>query len=260
MEDLTRESLSVEGSVPFAQVPQWLARHPELSPSAKALYLDIMTYADNKERTAFPSRETLGKDLGVSVRSIGRYMKELEGVGAITVIRRRNKKTGNFYANHYRLRFNEPVLAQNHGLEPEDTSVTRREDTSGTRTTTNLTKPTSSIAFDHKIEPKPLSPSPSGDGHTLSEQLGINEQVKSYLIDIVLAIYSSGERFWSDDNHWVTLEAAFEEYLDLEAGDAIANRGWDARLEKVIRDNLHVGERYAASVYLGMLHNYVRSH
>ena len=118
----------------------------------------------------------------------------------------------------------------------------------------------SGIAFDHKIEPKPLSPSPSGDGHTLSEQLGTSKEVTRYLIDIILAIYSSGERFWSEDGYWVDLEAAFEEYLDLEAGDAIANRGWDARLEKVIRDNLHGGERYAASVYLGMLHNYVRSH
>ena len=261
MDKIAQDTLTVEGFTPFAQVPRWLARHDTLSPAAKALYLVIMTYASNENRTAFPSRDTLAKDLNSSVKSVGKYIGELEAAGAMIVTRRRNRRTGNFYANHYRLQFQEPTIDHLCRSEPEENNDPRPEEENNPITIlTNKTINTSSIAFDHKIEPKPLSPSPSGDGHTLSEQLGTSKEVTRYLIDIILAIYSSGERFWSEDGYWVDLEAAFEEYLDLEAGDAIANRGWDARLEKIMRDNMHVGERYAASVYLGMLHNYVRRH
>ena len=245
-----------EGFTPYAQVPKWVLRDPELSHGAVRLYGVIMSYADNATRFAFPSRETLAANMGVSVRSIGNYISELENRKMVKVDHRRNKRTGNYYSNSYTLVFQDPTQDS-----PEETECPRRAETECPLTRpTNKTITTSSIAFDHKIEPKPLSPSPSGDGHTLSKQLGTSKEVTRYLIDIVLAIYNSGERWWNENSYWVELETAFEEYLDLEAGDAIANRGWDARLEKIMRDNLHVGERYAASVYLGMLHNYVRSH
>ena len=67
-----------------------------------------MTYADNETRAAFPDKEKLAEDMGASVRSIFTYMKELEDFGALKVTRRRNKKTGNFYANHYTLVFTDP--------------------------------------------------------------------------------------------------------------------------------------------------------
>ena len=253
--DTRTATLTVKGFTPYAQIPKWILRNPELSHGSVRLYGVIMSYADNETLAAFPSRETLAKDMGVTVRSIGSYISELEKAGVMEVERRRNKRTGNFYANHYVLCFNDPAT-----IEPEEEYFPRREEADFPVTKpTTLTKPTSSIAYDSRIV-EPLSPSPSGDGHTLSKQLGTSKEVARYLIDIVLAIYNSGERWWNEDGYWVELETAFEEYLDLEAGDAIANRGWDARLEKIMRDNLHVGERYAASVYLGMLHNYCRAY
>ena len=119
MEHNDTPTFEVVGLVRFAQVPKWIVRHPHLSVGAKALYADIMTYADNETRAAFPSRERLASDLNVSVSTIGRYVKELEAADVVTVTRRRNKRTGNFYANHYRLRWS----------EPEVTSDTRRERT-----------------------------------------------------------------------------------------------------------------------------------
>lgn len=239
----------------FVMIPKWIMLS-DLSSGAIRLYGVLMSYANNETLQAFPTRKTLANDMHMKqAKSIDPYIDELREFGALKV-EKRLRKDGGHMSSLYTLVFDDPSI-EAEGVVPENGLGRGPE---GTLTTLTEPTPNSSIAFDHKIEPKPLSPSPSGDGHTLSEQLGINEQVKSYLIDIVLAIYSSGERFWSDDNHWVTLEAAFEEYLDLEAGDAIANRGWDARLEKIMRDNLHVGERYAASVYLGMLNNYVRSH
>lgn len=111
MSDVTADSptLTLEGFTPFAQIPRWILRNPHLSHGAVRLYGVIMTYADNETKAAFPSRETLAADIGASVATVKRYIRELEDMGAMVVTRRRNRKTGNFYANHYVLRFAEPV-------------------------------------------------------------------------------------------------------------------------------------------------------
>lgn len=102
-------TLKIKGFTPYAQIPRWILRAGDkLSHGAVRLYGVIMTYADNSTRAAFPSREKLAEDMGVKVRSISSYIKELEDFGALEVTRRRNKKTGNFYANHYVLVFTEP--------------------------------------------------------------------------------------------------------------------------------------------------------
>lgn len=102
-------TLEIKGFTPYAQIPRWILRAGDkLSHGAVRLYGVIMTYADNSTRAAFPSREKLAEDLGVTPRSISTYTKELEDFGALEVTRRRNKKTGNFYANHYVLVFTEP--------------------------------------------------------------------------------------------------------------------------------------------------------
>ena len=102
-------TLEIKGFTPYAQIPRWILRAGDkLSHGAVRLYGVIMTYADNSTRAAFPSREKLAEDMGVKPRSISTYTKELEEFGALEVTRRRNKKTGNFYANHYVLVFTEP--------------------------------------------------------------------------------------------------------------------------------------------------------
>ena len=102
-------TLEIKGFTPYAQIPRWILRAGDkLSHGAVRLYGVIMTYADNSTRAAFPSREKLAEDMGVKVRSISSYIKELEDFKALEVTRRRNKKTGNFYANHYVLVFTEP--------------------------------------------------------------------------------------------------------------------------------------------------------
>lgn len=110
MEQSTNElTLTVEGFTPYAQIPRWVLRAGKnLSHGAVRLYGVIMTYADNDSRTAFPGRDKLAEDLGVKARSITNYIQELEDYGALKVLRRRNKRTGNYYANQYTLVFNEP--------------------------------------------------------------------------------------------------------------------------------------------------------
>ena len=129
-----------EGFTPYAQVPKWVLRDPKLSHGAVRLYGVIMSYADNATRFAFPSRETLAANMGVSVRSIGNYISELEDREMVKVNRRRNKRTGNYYSNSYTLVFQDPTQDS-----PEETECPRRAETECplTRPTTLLTKPTS---------------------------------------------------------------------------------------------------------------------
>ena len=136
MEDDT-STLALEGVTPYAQIPRWVLRSgKDLSLGARSLYGVIMTYADNGTRAAFPSRDTLATDLGVSVRSVGTYIKDLETFGALKVTRRRNRKTGNFYANHYVLVFTDPRAPQEaHCPRPEEASFPRTTPTASTTPT-----------------------------------------------------------------------------------------------------------------------------
>lgn len=120
MPEHTQEStLSIQGFTTYAQVPAWIIRSGKnLSHGARSVYSCIMTYADNSTKTAFPSRSRLAEDLGCTEKSISRYIKELENYGALLVTRRRNKRTGNFYANDYTLVFDEP--RDKKGTRPED--------------------------------------------------------------------------------------------------------------------------------------------
>lgn len=132
-ESTKKPTLEVEGFTPYAQVPRWVIRSGDaLSHGAVRLYGVIMTYADNSTKTAFPSREAIAQDMGASVASVKRYIKELEEFHALTVTRRRNKKTGNFYSNHYKLAFANPWV----------TNDPRPRSTTDPVTTPNITTPT----------------------------------------------------------------------------------------------------------------------
>lgn len=130
----TNSTLAIQGITPYAMTPKWIIRAGDnLSHGAVRLYGALMSYASNEGNEAFPARATLADDIGSNSRSISRFIKELENFGAIKVTRRRNKRTGNFYANHYVLIFD----------TPGDKIGTRRDDEFDPITKpTSLTKPT----------------------------------------------------------------------------------------------------------------------
>lgn len=156
--EATVNTFEVEGFTPYAQIPRWILRSGGTLPAgAVQLYGIIMTYADNTTHAAFPSRERLAADMGVSVSTVGRFIKALEDFGAISVQRRRNRRTGNFYANHYVLRFTDPSM-QTCRSEPQVTSDLRREVTSDPRTTPTIsTTPTVSTLDESRRELHPRS-------------------------------------------------------------------------------------------------------
>lgn len=250
MEHNDTPTFEVVGLVRFAQVPKWIVRHPALSVGAKALYADIMTYADNETRAAFPGRERMAEDLNVSVSTIGRYIKELESAGVVAVTRRRNRRTGNFYANHYCLRWS----------EPEVTSDTRRARTSDTITTPTVL-PTLTVNPDAVTSVSDdLSPMPAVEttaDHSVKTQIGVSKEQKDQLVDMALRIYGEGVDEW-DSDLWSEFAVTVEDVTGVFVSDYIADKRFSERLGEVIEANLDRGPRYGASAWLGTLVNTAR--
>ena len=76
-----------------ALTPEWLYEEG-LSTGAIALFGLLGCYADRKTNACWPSRATLAKRMSTTTRSIDRWSKELENVGAIKVTARKSKNGG----------------------------------------------------------------------------------------------------------------------------------------------------------------------
>ena len=78
------DSLSARG---FTQVPNHVLESDKISPGAKLTYAMLLKYAWQNDY-CFPGQERLAKDMGGGVRSIVRYVQELESVGFVRIVRR----------------------------------------------------------------------------------------------------------------------------------------------------------------------------
>lgn len=201
------ETLEVQGFTPYAQIPRWVLRSgKDLSHGAVRLYGVIMSYADNETSAAFPGRERLAEDLGVKVRAISGYVKELEEYGALIVTRRRNKRTGNFYANHYVLVFNSPGAQKRTRRDAQNDTVTRP---------TNLTTP-SSLASKQSSDDLV-----SAHSHERARYQGPGElpletwNLLLAQIQNIGTLRAYGHDFYSDtvQDQWAHLESNLEERL-----------------------------------------------
>lgn len=86
------DSLSTSG---FTQVPNSVLKTDKLSPGAKLTYAMLLSYAWQNEY-CFPGQETLAKDMGTGLRSVTRYVRELED-GDFLKIRKRGQGKVNIY-------------------------------------------------------------------------------------------------------------------------------------------------------------------
>ncbi len=77
-------------------IPAFLLRYRGISPSAKLCFARLVKFCGQSE-VCFPSQETIAEELGVSIRSIGGYLQELEEDGFIEIIRQGLQRP-----NHYR--------------------------------------------------------------------------------------------------------------------------------------------------------------
>ena len=248
----TESTLTVQGFTAYARTPVWILRAGKnLSLGARALYGAIMAYADNDTHVAFPGRELLAEDLGSNVRSITRFVKELEDFGALQVTRRRNKRTGNFYANHYVLIFQDPCAESGTRRDDEFVPVTRP--TSLTRSTDHVTSKTS---FDR--EENHFTSETSFGSH---ENDHLPKETYKFLRDklqrVGLPIEQSGDFYHEDTQDlWEDFELSLEEvteHLPYEwaISDLTQNGKWTV--------NAKVADQYEAGKELTTLLNTARA-
>lgn len=100
----------VERSVLF-QAVTW-ARAAPVQGAMKSILFALAARV-NKERIAFPSRELLAHDAGLSsVACVSRTLKKLQQGGYITIVKAK-RKTGKYYRNEYKLHLHfQPWLDQ----------------------------------------------------------------------------------------------------------------------------------------------------
>lgn len=239
--DNNTSTLQIRGITRFSMTPRWVARAGKaLSPNAKALYTIIMSYADNETRTAFPGQALLAQDLGVSVSTVHRAMKELEAFGAIIVERRRNKRTGNFYANRYFIVFDEPqtpsVTSENGGQSP----VTEELDsTSLTRPSSHFTSEETSDCEFHAHAPREA---PKKDPLPVNHYI----EVKRLLIRVGRAIQETGSfNSYEAQTAWDVFAGtlvAYTEHLDYHytLADLLLNGKWTVTAD--VSDDYRAGK------------------
>ena len=81
----------------FTQVPNHVLKSEKISPGAKLAYTMLLSYAWQNDY-CFPGQERLAKDMGSGVRSVVRYIQELEQYDFIKV-----KRQGQGRSNLYEL-------------------------------------------------------------------------------------------------------------------------------------------------------------
>lgn len=84
-------------------VPNFILESKEISIGAKLTYAMLLKYAREMDE-CFPGQDRLAKDMGNGVRSVVRYIAELEAVGLVTVTRRGQGRP-NLYTIHLKASF-----------------------------------------------------------------------------------------------------------------------------------------------------------
>jgi hypothetical protein len=86
------DMLSAQG---FTQVPNHVLKSSKISPGAKLAYTMLLSYAWQNDY-CFPGQERLAKDMGSGLRSVVRFIQELEKEEFV-VIKRRGQGKPNLY-------------------------------------------------------------------------------------------------------------------------------------------------------------------
>lgn len=86
----------------FSIIPHWVI-FSGISSGGIHLYAVLMKYADNETGQAFPSRQTLARDLSKTLRTVDSYIKELTSIGALKVTQRKRRDSNENYSNLYTL-------------------------------------------------------------------------------------------------------------------------------------------------------------
>lgn len=108
-EHINDSTITIPTFTPYAQIPLWIVRSGKaLSSGAVRLYGVLKSYTDNGQSVAFPGKERISEDMGISIRSVFNYLKELEDFDALRIQQRRKENSGSFSSNIYILAWDGP--------------------------------------------------------------------------------------------------------------------------------------------------------
>lgn len=91
----------------YSRAPRWVIRRKDLSTNAKAVFWALLDRA-SADNVCWPSHRLIAEDLGVSVSTVRRALKELAAVGAVTISQRSNADTGGNSSSLFRLHTDGP--------------------------------------------------------------------------------------------------------------------------------------------------------
>lgn len=198
-------------------------------------------------------------------------MKELEESGILSVERRRNKRTGNFYANSYVLRFADPSESTFRPAVEQAFRVTKPTDLT---TPTSVSRPTSSSAH---VAPSPQAATAREPQEPAAveearlsplQELG-DEDLKNKLLDLAVKASADWQHytyvdipndlFDCPDSIGVLEESINNLFDDVDrvVGDDICNKGWDERLARLIAQKPD-RPRWGAAVWINTYINWAR--
>ena len=85
----------------YGLIKRNIMRDQTISIQAKAIYSYLISFAGNS-MTAFPSQKLMSEELGISDKTLKKYLNELKECGLVTVTQKRNNQ-GTFNRNIYTL-------------------------------------------------------------------------------------------------------------------------------------------------------------
>jgi hypothetical protein len=122
----------MQGDNYFSIIPEWVLDAP-ISATTVRLYCVLQRYA-NSHGVCFPSRSTLARRCQVSIKTVDRCVDELEGIGALTVEKKRADK-GDWANNVYTVITSDPRRVATKTTLPSD-----KNDATGSDRNDPLTK------------------------------------------------------------------------------------------------------------------------
>ena len=90
-----------------------------IGPGPSVLYMDLLSYCYGKKTYAWPSVETLAKDLGIAKNSVRKYREVLIKFGLIKKMYKRRLPDGNHQTNVYEMVRSEDLLCPEQNNEEE---------------------------------------------------------------------------------------------------------------------------------------------
>lgn len=192
---MTEDSTSVlvtDGPPSYGRTPRTLLRNPAITAQAKALWSLLEDYASPGSPQPFPAQATLGEYLGATVRTVRRWMRELQDQGWLDV---ETESTATGKRNRYTLRWT-PRPAQ--GVRTPVSPRVRTSTTGRVRTPVSVEE---EPREEEPVEVKPPSQSDSRREPTEWREERMNpRKVPTWQSEfaIVERLASQGNKSWRD--------------------------------------------------------------